>query len=304
MKRSDWQKVYAPQGSALDVRVQHALASLGREPERKTDMRMKRVMAAVLACMAMAVGAAAGGLFAPEYDAVRLADTALAEAYGVTDEMQTYFSREVREEDGVTIVVYRGMEDMRHVLGSYTVTIRGGKAAASWSLDGQSTQGGLDAQAWGAEQLEILLQMAADEQGFARGHRKALEILREGDGLEVTETYEDESGQTQTEQIRLPADSMTAAVTEEQALQIAVQALAQRFALTPAQQEKLEYNRDYAEYTCAVLDGRMVYELWFWMHQDEAAYHTAGDGLYRAIIDAQTGEIMDLMYDSALAGNG
>ena len=146
--------------------------------------------------------------------------------------------------------------------------------------------------------------MAADEQGFARGHRKALEILREGDGLEVTVTYEDESGQTQTEQIRLPADGMTAAVSGEQALQIAGQALAQRFALTPAQQEKLEYNRDYAEYTCAVQDGRMVYELWFWLHQDEAAYHTAGDGLYRAVIDAQTGEVVDLMYDSALAGNG
>lgn len=304
MKRDVWLQIYAPQGEALRIRVNNVLSVLDEKPERKTGMNMKRAMVIALACMLAVVGVGASGMFAPEYDAVRLANKALAETYGITDEMQTYFKREAHEENGVTTIRYNGLSDMEHVLGSYTVVIRDGKVDVSWSLDGVSTEGELDAHAWGAQQIEILLDMAKEEMGFARGYKKALELKKENEEIEVTISYEDGEGQKQTEQIQLPADSTVITVSEAAALEIARQAFAQEYALTGAQLDQMEYNKDYAGYTCTVRDGKAVYELYFWLHQVEEVYHTEGDGIYRAIVDAQTGEVIDLLYDSALAGNG
>ena len=47
-----------------------------------------------------------------------------------------------------------------------------------------------------------------------------------------------------------------------------------------------------------------VCEIWFWLHQEEDAVHTDGDGLYWVRINAETGVIEEMHYDSALAGNG
>ena len=69
MKREDWQRVYAPRGDALDVRVRRTLRTLGDAPVRR--MNMKRAIAlaicAVLA-LASAVALAAGLVFSDRVD--------------------------------------------------------------------------------------------------------------------------------------------------------------------------------------------------------------------------------------------
>ena len=302
MKRLPWQKVYTPDEDMLNLRVKNTLAALSEGPERRTSM--KKVWAIALACV-LAVGTVgASSLFAPEYDAVRLANQALAEEYGITEEMQTYFNRAVIEQDDVTTVVYNSMEDMEHVLGQYVVTIEDGDVTVSWSHDGQSTEGELEAHAWGAKQLEILIEMAKDEQGFSRGHQKAQELRAQMENGEITVSIASGDGGTQVTTIPLREIDASIRVGEDEGIAIAKEAFRQEYRLTQAQLDAMEYNKDYAGYTYAVRDGRTICELYFWLHQQEGVYHTEGDGIYRAVIDAQSGEIVDMEYDSALAGNG
>lgn len=304
MTREQWKMVYMPQEDRLSLRVKHTLDSLDRESER--SMSMKKVLAMALAAvMVLAVcGVGASSLFAAQYDPIRLANKALAETYGITDEMQTYFSREVIKEGEVTSIVFSSMEDMEHVLGQYVVTIEDGDVAVRWSHDGQSTEGGLDAKAWGAKQIEILLEMAKEEGGFSRGHRKAQEIRASMEDGEITVSVTADDGKAYVVTAPLSETDPLIAVGEEACIAIAKDAFAQAFGLTAVQLEKMEYNKDYAGYTYAMKDGKPVCELYFWLHQQEDEYHTDGDGIYRAVIDAQDGKVLDVMYDSALAGNG
>lgn len=304
MKREDLMKVYQPK-EELEMRVKNLLNTLEEKSVRRMSVRR---MTALAACMVMLVTAACAGaaglLFSNEYDAVRLAHRALAEEYGITEEMQTYFAQEVSEENGVTTIVFSGMAGMRHVLGQYTVTIRDGDATVSWSKDGESTEGDLDAHAWGAKQIEILLEMAKQENGISRGYHKAQEIRAQMDGEDMTISITKGGNATIFKLDDVQIDQACISVSEEEAIAIAKQAFAQEYGLTQEQLDAMLYEKDYAGYTYAVRDGKTICEVWFWLHQDEDAVHTDGDGLYWARINAESGVVEEMMYDSALAGNG
>ena len=304
MKREDLMRVYEPK-EGLNMRVKNVLSTLEEKPARRRSMRRA---AALAVCMALlvttAVAGAAGLLFSNEYDAVRLAHRALAEEYGITEEMQTYFAQKVTEENGVTTIVFSGMADMRHVLGEYTVIIKDGDATVSWSKDGQSTEGDLDAYAWGAKQIEILLEMAKQENGFSRGYHKAQEIRAQMDGEELTVSITKDGDATVVKLDDAQIDQACISVSEEEAITIAKAAFAQEYGLTQAQLDAMIYEKDYAGYTYAVRNGKTICEVWFWLHQDEDTVHTDGDGLYWARINAESGVVEEMMYDSALAGNG
>ena len=303
MKREDLMKVYEPK-EGLNMRVKNVLSTLEEKPVRR--MNTKRI-AAFAACMVMlltACAGAAGLLFSDEYDSVRLAHRALAEEYGITEEMQTYFAQDVREENGVTTIIFSGMAGMRHVLGEYTVTIWDGDATVSWSKDGEETEGGLDAHAWGAKQIEILLEMARQENGFSRGYHKAQEIRAQMDGEELTVTISKGGDAAIVKLDEVQLDRAVVSISEKEAIAIAKQAFAQEYGLTQEQLDKMLYEKDYAGYTYAIRDGVTICEVWFWLHQDEDVVHSDGDGLYWARINAQNGVIEEMMYDSALAGNG
>ena len=304
MKREDLMKVYQPKEN-LEMRVKNVLNTLEEKPARRVRARR---FAALAVCMVMLVtvacAGAAGLLFSNEYDAVRLAHRALAEEYGITEEMQTFFAQEVTEENGVTTIIFSGMTGLHHVLGEYTVTIRDGDATVSWSKDGQSTEGELDAHAWGAKQIEILLEMARQENGISRGYHKAQEIRAQVDGEELTVSITKGGNATVVKLDDAQIDQARISVSEEEAIAIAKQAFAQEYGLTQSQMDAMIYEKDYAGYTYAVVDGKTICEVWFWLHQDEDVVHSDGDGLYWARINAQSGVVEEMMYDSALAGNG
>ena len=304
MKREDLMRVYEPK-EGLEMRVKNVLNTLEERPARRMSMRKAAALAACMVMLATAaIAGAAGMLFSNEYDAVRLAHRALAEEYGITEEMQTYFAQEVSEENGVTTIVFSGMTGMRHVLGEYTVTIKDGDATVSWSKDGESTEGELDAHAWGAKQIEILLEMAKQEQGFSRGYHKAQEIRAQMDGEELTVSITKGGDATIVMLDDAQLDQASISVSEEEAISIAKKAFAEEYGLTQQQLDQMLYEKDYAGYTYAVKDGVTICEVWFWLHQDEDVVHSDGDGLYWARINAQSGVVEEMMYDSALAGNG
>ena len=109
---------------------------------QKEEARMTRKfsigMAVMLAMLLISATALAAGLiFSPKADTQALADKTLEETYGVNQAMLGYFRRTVREQaDGTTVVTYEGFENLSYVLGTYTVTVKGNKAAAVWSRDG------------------------------------------------------------------------------------------------------------------------------------------------------------------------
>ena len=121
----------------------------------------------------LSVAALAAGLLSRRAGAVRVADRALEENYGITAEMQTFFGCEEEElPDGGVRITYAGVEGMEYVLGTYTATVRDGKAEVAWSRDGQDVSGGYAEEAWGAAQLEQMLldsrQAESKQNGLAR----------------------------------------------------------------------------------------------------------------------------------------
>lgn len=86
-----------------------------------------------------------------KYDAKRLAQEALYEKYGFTREMDSFFICTVEENDGETVVTYHANEDVGDYawkLGDYIVTIRNGKAEASWSNDGEAVGDDFSSDVW------------------------------------------------------------------------------------------------------------------------------------------------------------
>ena len=158
MKKEQWQAVYAPDEKALDRRVQQAISQLRDDvPARRVSARRMLLIAAALVLMLAAAAAVAAGLArSAKYDAKLLAQQAMHEKYGFTREMDSFFICAVEEKDGETVVTYRANEDVGDYawkLGDYTVTIRNGKAEASWSNDGEAVGDDFSSDVWDTAML-------------------------------------------------------------------------------------------------------------------------------------------------------
>ena len=287
MKRAEWQAVYTPRGDMLDERVKRTLSQLEDRPMRARPKRMVWLAAALVLVLAAAVAVAAGLTRSAKYDAKLLAHQALEEKYGFTQDMDSFFICSVEEADGQTVVTYRANADIGDFawkLGDYTVTIRGGKAEASWSNDGEAVGGDFSSDVWDTALLA---------QGIAR--RKAGEEWYEITG-ETLETGESLSGAEKTtpevsaagESAVQPGEGMLA---EQDALDLARQALEGDGGISAEALNDPE-NDLYA--VCRTEDGKTVWNVWF---------HTA-EGICVVTLDAADGTILDVIIDTGMAGNG
>lgn len=306
MKREHWQKAYASKGGALDVRVKNTLASLPNG-ERRTEMKK---LAAVILVAVLALGSvaalAAGLLFADRVDAAQLADAALYEKYGITGAMQTYFSRNMQEnDDGSAVVTYTGFGDFAYVLGTYTVNIAGGKAEAVWSREGESIEGGLDASAWGAPQLEIALEINRETHSLGEVYEKALAHAKAAGETKweapvPQENLPPNGYQSWPDYYRTQALPVMA-IAPKDALVLAKDAIVQRYGLTQAQANAMRWHDTWTDF--GMVGDTPVLDVWFSLTLEDGTW-SEGDGLYGASVNVDTGVIEDIHYDSALAGNG
>ena len=123
------------------------------EPVMKKKISLGLVFAIVLVLLT-AAALATTLLLSPRANAVRAADRAQEEKYGITAEMQSFLARDEKElPDGAVEVTYSGFGETEYVLGVYTAVVKDGKAEIAWSRDGEDTAGGYDADAWGMPQL-------------------------------------------------------------------------------------------------------------------------------------------------------
>lgn len=377
MKREDWQRVYAPRGDALDVRVRRTLRTLGDAPVRRMNMK-KAIALAICAVLALAsaVALAAGLLFSDRVDVQTRAEQALAQRYGLTQDMLSVFQRDVDEAAGSVTFTPLGETSDQLVkrLGTYTVTVRGGQATAGWSHDGEPVGGDLSSSVWDAKLLgQALERRAAGEEWFELLYNEeqlAVNVTQEqaealarqavaakygadaldGFALEdvnahvtgpqemaasghgtwqytvcfawvneaaraveryAVELYADDgsvaSCDVEVENFAaLPDDAQTpdGATPEipEDVIALAREALAQRYGLTQAQQDAMALHTDWLG--IGHVGDKPVYEVWFWLWQSEDETWRAGNGMYGAYVNAETGVIEETFYDNTLGGNG
>ena len=76
------------------------------------------------------------------------------------------------------------------------------------------------------------------------------------------------------------------------------------YGLTQAQLDRLEWQEDYAPSPYRMEGDVPVITEWFWLWQGDGEAFTEGNGLYAVEINAQTGVIEEVRYDSGLNGTG
>ena len=96
-----------------------------------------------------------------------------------------------------------------------------------------------------------------------------------------------------------------AEITPEQAAQLAKDAAAEVYGLSPAQKDSMEWIDDVAPSPYAMAGDTPVIQIYLWLWQGgSSAPFAEGDGVYQVEVNAQTGTIESILYDSTLSGNG
>lgn len=308
MKKNDFQELVDRSLSKLtwDERQRHrVLCAVKEEKSMKKKLSTTLILAAVLLCLS-AAALAAGWTFSPRGAAGRTADRAMEAQYGVTADLLSLFHREIHlNEDGTAAVVYSALSPMlegelARRIGSYTVQVNGGEAFASWSNDGKDTSGGLEAEAFGAEQLWQL----------SRDYDSAMQQLRQSGVVEPTvsamvtpEPAPDAAAQEEQKRLDgLAKAEAMGSVALAQAAEIARQAICDEYALDEEQRTALLYEPDSAY---AILEeDRPLVELLFWLWPQEDGSFAEKNGQYWVRIDLTGGVIEEILYDACLLGNG
>lgn len=299
--------------AGFEERQDRLLLSLIQKEEKpimKKKMSAALVFAVVLVLLSVSAFAASL-VFSPKADAGLRADKVLEEKYGITREMQVFFHRSVNEyPDGSAVVTYTGNWDLAYALGEYTVHLNGKEATAAWSHDGEDTSGGLDAEAWGVEQLNEMMRLYKETHDMSAYYNKGAAIGLKHPAVEMPEiTAPVASGTTEEEWKGAQAALMKRSkLSEEDMLLIARQAIEAAYQLSAEQMEKLAHNPGLSWYF--EKDGQVYYECCHVLIQqrsdDPSVYpdYIQMDGEYGVLINTGTGVVEDIFYDAALAGNG
>lgn len=299
--------------AGFEERQDKLLLSLTQKEEKpimKRKMSAALVFAVVLVLLSVSAFAASL-VFSPKADAGLRADKVLEEKYGITDEMQVFFHRSVNENpDGSAVAIYTGNWDLEYVLGEYTVTLNGQEATAAWSHDGEDTSGGLDAKAWGVEQLNEMMRLYKETHDMSAYYEKGAAIGKKyRSTVEPLVTPPVVSGTSEEEwKAQQSALKEKSKLSENELILIARQAVETAYQLAPNQMEKLAHNPGLSWYF--EKDGQVYYEACLVLIQQPSADpnvypdYIAMDGEYGVLISTDTGVVEDIFYDAALAGNG
>ena len=274
----------------------------------KKRLSVGLVLAIVLILLTLTALAAAGIIFAKRVPATEIADQALLQTYGITARMQSLFNRKTAEgEQGSTVITYEGREHLAYVLGKYTVVVDGQTVKSiSWSHDGENTSGGLEASAWGKDQLDEILRIDPEtgepaplltfdpyvdrinrEQGF--------------DYLEHLEETENEGYVVVLEEEDLQTAKNRQAFSTREFVQIAKEAVGVRYHLTAQQVSSLSVDVD-ENSAYVLLDGTLCYRCWIFLESELTGEKTGQDGTYTVYMNLETGVVEDIQFLSEHGG--
>ncbi len=295
------------------AKVMYRIAQKEEPVVMKKKLSVGLVLALVLAMLSVSA-LAAGLLLSAKVSASRMADQALEKKYGVTAEMQTFFSREETElPDGAVQVTYTGVGGMEYVLGSYTARVVDGKAEISWSRDGEDISGGYDAEAWGQEQLRQMMADSLNQEKKDAFMRKAAAI---GEKHNITE--DDTSSEGNENYYQQREASKTAALkarklSEDEMIRIGREFIISNYGLNEEQIARLElYTNSFEdEENCwyEMINDKPCFQVEYLLYNDEyetgdLTRRTEMNGYYNVFVNVETGAVEEYEYNSSLAGQG
>lgn len=308
--------------------VQYRIAQ-EEEPVMKKKISLGLVFAIVLVLLT-AAALATTLLLSPRADAVRTADRALEEKYGITAEMQTFFARSQEEEDGAVKVTYAGAGGMEYPLGTYTALVKDGKAEVTWSHDGEDTSGGYDAEVWGLDQLKAMVKDGRNEQTRIAFLDRAAEITEAH--IAPVEDPEPTDEEIDAYYAKREEDKTAALqarkLSEDEMIAIGREFVISNWKLNEEQVSRLElYTNSTPKYLYLIglepeapgnewyetVNGKPCFKVEYLLYQPLTAEQEAnggerdykeGDGYYNVFVNVETGEIEDFEYDNGLGGLG
>ena len=324
MKNNDFQELVDQNLSGLvwdERKRQSVLFAVSEEEKPVKKISTTFILIAAIVCLSV-TALAAGLVLSRKVDDMSVARRELEKAYGVTSTMLgSYFGETVEHKDNETIITFWGNEGLRYVLGEYTVTVQNGKASAKWSHDGDDTSGGFEAEAWGVDQLNAMLEWEKENHNVTGYLPKAKEIAGLHNEEIATNSLSEEEKAAELSAIMALADNeeeqarSAAKLSEKEMIELARQAIITVYGLTDEQMKLIKCSLDYdsnEEFnTYMIQDGKPVYNVWFYLQQapadddpDTYTPFTEKDGAYWVDVNVETGEIESTTYDTGLGGNG
>ena len=276
---------------AYGVRTEYELASLAAEsmPEALSEPFVPEAKGSVV--------------YSERYERIHLAEKTLEKVYGLTPDMYTFFSRSVTEDaNGALSLKLTGMNHYEIPLGTYTVTVDSDGAKAVWSHDGKDVGNGFESDVWGLEQLKEMLKITKEIHEVLSFYDDAERIAEAAHPGYVMPTEE-----LMDYAMDIPTPEELEAgrrLSWEELEKIGKQAVYEMFELSEEQAAQLESMNDADEPSYEKKDGMLVYQAWEYLTQREYPEWVNGDGIYEVLIDASTGIVVDIIYDSGLNGNG
>ena len=277
--------------------------------------RILKICILTLAVLTLALPAALAEeiVISDRVQAIRLADKALEEKYGITLLTQEYFERDTEDgEDGSYTVRYTGTDFWGYVLGTYEVRVENGKVAGiTWTHDGEDTSGGLQAEAWGSEQIMEMLALNQETGDVSQFADRVDEINAKHGFVPSMESISDTLTATRESGSKEARD--TAVLLPEQVDAIAKEALIRVFELNEEQQAHMEVmsEPDNEGYWYIMYHGIPCQLSCIGVGDDEAApevlpnglLYTEKNGTYWVCVNVQTGVVEDIVYAAGIAGN-
>ena len=262
---------------------------------------------AIVLMLLMATALATGIIFAKRVPATEVADQALLQTYGITARMQSMFIRETAEgEGGTTVVTYEGREHLAYVLGKYTVIVDGQTVKnIFWSHDGEDTSGGLEASAWGKDQLDEILRIDPEtgEQAQLLTFYPYVDRINREHGFDYEAYWAENENERyivvlQGEDLQQAKERQSFSTREF--VQIAKEAVGVRYHLTPQQISLMSIDVD-ENSAYVLLDGTLCYRCWIFVGE-LSDKETEQDGTYTVYLNLETGVVEDILFLSEHGG--
>ena len=262
---------------------------------------------AIVLMLLTATALAAGIIFAKRVPATEIADQALLKTYGITARMQSLFTRKTAEgEGGTTVVTYEGIEHLAYVLGKYTVIVDGQTVKSiSWSHDGEDMSGGLEASAWGKDQLDEILRIDPETGEVAQllTFNPYIDRINRAHGFDYQAYWKenmDEKHEIVLEGEDIEKAKEKQAFSAHEFVQIAKEAVGVRYHLTPQQISLMSINVD-ENWAYVLLDGTLCYCCQIFVGE-LSELETEQDGTYTVYVNLETGVVEDIQFLSEHGG--
>ena len=192
------------------------------------------------------------------------------------------------------------------MLGKYTVIVDGQTVKnICWSHDGEDTSGGLEASAWGKDQLDEILRIDPEtgKQAELRTFDPYIERINREHGFDY-QAYWEENGDKKYEVVLDKEGIQKAkerqAFSAHEFVQIAKEAVGVRYHLTPQQISLMSINVD-ENWAYVLLDGTLCYCCQIFVGE-LSELETEQDGTYTVYVNLETGVVEDILFLSEHGG--